>query len=69
MASEDSGVTWIFGTALLFRSLDFIVNEGEMMRASEALSPLASNLPDVAKSLGGLRLYPPQKSRGTQGSS
>jgi hypothetical protein len=38
-----------------------------MTRASEALSPLASDLRDTAGSLSDLRLDPPQENHGSQG--
>jgi hypothetical protein len=69
MASNNNDAVWILGTAIRFRSLNFVVNkEGDMTRASEAPSPLASDLPDVARSLDDLQLDPPQEYRGSQGS-
>jgi hypothetical protein len=47
------------GTTIRFGSLDFGVNKGEMTRALEALSPLASDLPDVVGRLSDLQLNPP----------
>lgn len=52
--------------AICFGSLDFIVNKEEMTRASEDPSPLASNLLGIARSLGDLRLDPPQEDHGSQ---
>jgi hypothetical protein len=55
MASNNSGTVWTTGMDIRFESLDFIDNkEGEMMRASEAPSPLACDLLDIARSLGDL---------------
>jgi hypothetical protein len=52
--------------AICFGSLDFIINKEEMTRASEDPSPLASNLLGIARSLGDLRLDPPQEDHGSQ---
>jgi hypothetical protein len=60
MASNDNNTDSTPGTTIRFGSLDFGVNkEGEMTRASEALSPLASDLPDVVGRLSDLQLNPP----------
>jgi hypothetical protein len=68
MASNDIGAVWTPGTTICFESLDFVVNEErEMTRASEASSPMASDLPNVTGSLGDLQLNPPEENHESQG--
>lgn len=69
MASNEIGAVWTSGMAIDFGSLYFIVNiEGEMTKASEALYPLTTNLPNVAIGLDDLQLGPPHEECGPQGS-
>jgi hypothetical protein len=59
MDNNNNGVVWTPRMTIHFESLDFVVNEkGETTRASEAPSPLMSDLPNVARSLSDLRLDP-----------